>query len=483
MHTYLMTLETVSLEKHTYGGEALGRLSDGRAVFVPYALPGETVRVHLVEDKKRFARAELVEIIEPSAKRIEPRCPHFFTPPVSPARAGGTKGGVLPARGGTEGGVPPTNEEETEGREANGVMMGEDGSAREGETGGVPCGGCHYQHIPYKEQLLIKTEILRDQLNRIGKIENPPIQPTVPCPQPWNYRNHVQFHISPDGRLGFQAPRAEAIIPIEECHLPEQAINQFWPQLDIESIPGLDRVGVRLGANDDLMIVLESSDPQPVGLNVDMPLSVVHLGPGGSLVMAGDDHIVIEVGERLFRVSAASFFRVNTTMAEKMAAHLLDNLPLTEETTLLDAYCGVGLFSAFLAPHVGRLIGIEASPSASEDFTTNLDEFDHVELYEAPVEDVLPALDLHPSTSPSRLRAGPDVILVDPPHSGLARGALDGILSLAPQTLAYISCDPATLARDAKRLTNGGYQLQQITPFDLSPQTYHIESISFWVKP
>ena len=428
VHTYHMTLEIVSLEKHTYGGEALGRLSDGRAVFVPYALPGETVRVRLVEDKKSFARAELIEIISPSAHRIKPKCPHFFTPPVSPLFAGGTEGGVA-------------------------------------------CGGCHYQHISYEDQLQIKTEVLRDQLNRIGKIENPPIQPMVPCPQPWNYRNHVQFHISPDGRLGFQAPRADAIIPIEECHLPEQAINQLWPQLDIESIPGLDRIGVRLGVNDDLMIVLESSDPQPVGLNVDMPISVVHLGPGGSLVMAGDDHIVSEVSERLFRVSAASFFRVNTTMAEKMAAHLLDNLSLTKDTILIEAYCGVGFFSALLAPHVGRLVSIETSPNACQDFTTNLDEFDHVELYEAAVEDVLPALDLQP-----------DVILVDPARSGLARGALDGILSLAPQTLAYISCDPATLGRDAKRLSSGGYQLQKITLFDLSPQTYHIESISFWVK-
>ncbi len=428
-----MASETITLDKHTYGGDSLGRLSDGRAVFVPYALPGETVRIRIIEDKKRFARAELVEILEPVPQRIEARCPHFF--------------------------LPRSN------------SSNEDGS-------GV-CGGCHYQHISYEDQLAVKTEILRDQLERIGKLEDPPVHPAIPSPQPWNYRNHIQFHITSDGRLGFQAPRTESTVPIKECHLPEAAINQFWPQLDIESIPGLDRVGIRLGDNDDLMVVLESSDPQPVGLDVDMPLSVMHKGPGGSLVMAGDDHIVIEVSRRLFRVSGASFFQVNTLMAEKMVAHLLENLTLTEETTLIDAYCGVGLFSAFLAPHVGRLIGIEASPSACEDFTTNLDEFDHVEIYEAPVEDVLPALVFRPSTS---LRADPEVMLVDPPRSGLARAALDGILSLAPQTLVYISCDPATLARDAKRLTHGGYQLQQITPFDLFPHTYHIESISFWRK-
>ncbi|MBC8506696.1 MAG: class I SAM-dependent RNA methyltransferase [Anaerolineales bacterium] len=417
-----MTEEVVTFEKHTYGGDCLGRLSDGRAVFVPFIIPGETAKIRLVEEKKRFARGEIVEILEPSPERITPKCPHFF--------------------------VPPTNGEKT-----------------------VSCGGCHHQHISYEYQLRFKADVLRDQLERIGKLEDPPVQATAPSAQPWNYRNHLQFHITPDGQLGFQAPRAQAITAIKECHLPEAAIDHLWPQLDIESIPGLDRVGIRRGANDDLMVVLESSDPQPVGLDVDMPLSMVHLGPGGSIVMAGDDHIVIEVAERIFRVSAASFFNANTAMADMMVAHLLDNLSLTKNITLIDAYCGVGLFSAFLAPHVDRLIGIEASPNASEDFAINLDEFEHVEIYEAPVEDVLPALDIRPN-----------VIVVDPPRSGLIREALDGILSLAPQTLVYISGDPATLARDAKRLTNGGYQLQQVTPFDLFPQTYHINSISFWEK-
>ncbi|MEA3350481.1 MAG: hypothetical protein U9Q82_07670, partial [Chloroflexota bacterium] len=263
--------------------------------------------------------------------------------------------------------------------------------------------------------------------------------------------------------------RSQGIIPIDECHLPAAAINTLWPQLDINSIPGLDRVGVRVGADADLIVVLESSDPQPVSLDIDIPISVVHLGPGGRLVLAGDDHVVIAVDEQLFRVSAAAFFQVNIPMTEKMISHLLDYLLLTEETTIIDAYCGVGLFSAFLAPHVGRLVGIESSSAACADFVINLDKFDNVELYEAPAEAALPKLDMHP-----------EIIVVDPPRSGLDRHALDGILALEPDTLAYVSCDPATLSRDAKRLTRGGYQLQQITPFDLFPQTYHIESISFW---
>ncbi|MGD8456820.1 MAG: methyltransferase, partial [Anaerolineales bacterium] len=164
--------------------------------------------------------------------------------------------------------------------------------------------------------------------------------------------------------------------------------------------------------------------------------------------------------------------QVNTPVAAKMVEHLLEQLPLTPSTTLLDVYCGVGLFSAFTAPRVGRLIGIESNPNAVDDFAVNLDAFDHVEIYQAPAEEVLPTLEVEA-----------DVILVDPPRAGLSREVLDAILKLHPAVLAYVSCDPATLARDAKRLTAGGYTLEHITPFDLFPQTYHIESVSFWGIP
>jgi len=177
------------------------------------------------------------------------------------------------------------------------------------------------------------------------------------------------------------------------------------------------------------------------------------------------------VNDRLFHVSAASFFQVNTEMAGKMAAHLLAHLRVSPATTLLDVYCGVGLFSAFFAPRLGRLIGIESSPSACEDFAVNLDEFDNVELYEAPAEDVLPALDVKP-----------DIAIVDPPRAGLEKRSLDALLARGPARIAYVSCDPSTLARDAARLIAGCYRLVQVTPFDLFPQTYHIESISIFEK-
>lgn len=406
----------ITLDKLTYGGDAMGRLPDARAVFVPFALPGEQVRIRLVEEKRGYARAELLEIIQPAPDRITARCPHF----------------------------------------------------------GI-CGGCHYQHLPYASQLEVKTAILRDQLTRIGQISNPPIQPIQPCPNPWNYRNHVQFHVHPDGRLGFQAPNSNRIIPISECHLPQESLNELWPQLEFETDTGIERLSLRLGADEDIMLLLESRQPEIPGLDVQAGISVVHQFDGESVLLVGDDHIRMEIQSshtsqsRSFHVSSGSFFQVNTCMAGALVDHLLSNLPDNLDT-LLDVFCGVGLFSAYLAPRVRRLIGIEASPSACEDYSLNLDEYDNVELYEATAEQALPALQVKP-----------DFVLVDPPRAGLERDALEAILEMQPKTLAYISCDPATLARDARRLLNGGYQLQHITPFDLFPHTFHIESFSFFI--
>jgi 23S rRNA (uracil1939-C5)-methyltransferase len=185
--------------------------------------------------------------------------------------------------------------------------------------------------------------------------------------------------------------------------------------------------------------------------------------------MAGDDFVVMQVLERPFKVSAGSFFQVNTSQAEAMVNHLLHILPLHPQDTLLDLYCGVGLFSAFLAPNVARCIGVEVSPWACDDFAINLDEFDNVELYVGTTEEILPALD-----------SSPDVVVLDPPRAGVEKTALQALVTKHPPLIAYVSCDPATLARDARFLIANGYNLERVTPFDLFPQTAHIESISLF---
>jgi 23S rRNA (uracil1939-C5)-methyltransferase len=405
----------IQLEKLTYGGDAMGRLPDGRAVFVPFGLPGERVRVRLTEEKKNFARGELVEILEASQERIQPKCAHF----------------------------------------------------------GI-CGGCHYQNLSYENQCMAKAEILRDQLARIGKIENPPVAPMIPSPSEWNYRNHVQFHLTEDGKIGFVNARGNAVIPILECHLPEKSINAFWPELQFDPNMDIERVSLRAGVDEDLMLILDSDSPETPELEIEADISVVHLFEEHPVVIAGGDHHFIRVLGRDFQVSAASFFQVNTSMAEKMVEHLLSALPVSKSDTLLDLYCGAGLFSAFFASRAGRVIGVESSESACEDFVVNLDEFENVELYEGAAEEILPAL----VAQIANLR----YMIVDPPRAGLDPRVLDALQALGPRLITYVSCDPSTLARDAKRLIAGGYRLRQVTPFDLFPQTYHIESISIFER-
>ena len=150
------------------------------------------------------------------------------------------------------------------------------------------CGGCHYQHLSYPAQLAAKTATLAEQLRRLGGLVEIPIQPAVPSPQPWNYRNHLQFHLTAEGRLGFQRAGSERVVPIQECHLPEPLINQVWPQIELEPLPGVERLSLRTGVDDELLLVFESSDPEPFEFSVEeLPVSAVHLGPGGTLVLAG----------------------------------------------------------------------------------------------------------------------------------------------------------------------------------------------------
>jgi 23S rRNA (uracil1939-C5)-methyltransferase len=408
-------LYEVELTNHAYGGDSMGRLTDGRAVFVPGTLPGERVRIRLVEQKRSFARGALVEILRASPDRIKGSCPNQSA-----------------------------------------------------------CGGCHYLHMTYAAQLQAKTTVLRDQLVRIGGIASPMVEQIIPSPQEWHYRNIVQLHMDPLGRLGFQEQGSHTVTPLDGCLLCEPAIEAILPALDFQTTGGLARLQIRAGAEEEILLVLESNDPVPPELSIDLPVSVVFIGPGGfdenePLVLAGDDHLIMQAGGRDFRVSAGSFFQVNTVQAENMLPYLLQHLPLTSQADVLEVYAGVGLFSAFLAPRVRRLAAVESAPSSIDDFAANLDEFDNVELYDGLAEEILPALDYRP-----------DLVLVDPPRAGLAIPALDALLRMRPGWIAYVSCDPSTLARDAKRLIGAGYALERVQPFDMFPQTYHIESISFF---
>lgn len=393
-----------------YGGDALGREAGGRMVFTPFGLPGEQVRVQITDEHARWARAHILEVLVPSPQRVEPRCQHF------------------------------------------------------GE-----CGGCHYQHMNYQAQLDTKTEILKEQLARIGGFDNAPVQPATPSPSPWNTRNHLQFKPTPEGRLGFNAAGSKRIIPIEECHLPEPDLAELWPRIAIKGLSGLSRVAVRSGVQNELMVILEGEGEPAIEMHLDAPLSVVWISEGETIVLAGHPSLEMQVLDQPFIVSAGSFFQVNTAVADALVERTLDKLDPQPGMIVFDLYAGVGLFSRFLAAEGAQIIAVEESASACADFESNLDAYEDIQLYEAPVEMALPEI-------PEQ----PHAIIVDPPRAGLSREALDLLATRAAPHMIYISCDAATFARDAGRLHASGYDLLQATPFDLFPQTYHLEIFSHW---
>lgn len=391
----------------TFGGAAFGRMADGKPVFVPFATPGERVRVRIPRERKDYNVGELVEVLTPSPRRITPRCRHF------------------------------------------------------GE-----CGGCHYQHLTYAHQLEVKQKIVVDQMRRIGKMAEPPVRLIIPSPAEWNYRNTMQFHLSTDGKPGFRDVSGARVMAIQECHLPQPEIDEAWPNLDIDPAAGIDRVMLRAGSDGELLAGLEGNQDKPPELELDAPLSLHYLGCGGDYLMAGDAYSVMSVNGVNFAVSPRSFFQVNLPQAEAMVQYVLANCDVNAESTALDLYCGVGLFSAFLAPKVKQLVGVELSESACNDFALNLDAHDNVSLYVGKVEEVVSSLELKP-----------DLVILDPPRAGLDRRVVEYLKEAAPRQVIYVSCDPSTLARDCKRLDEGGFKVESIQPFDLFPHTYHVECV------
>jgi 23S rRNA (uracil1939-C5)-methyltransferase len=364
------------LDAMAYGGDAMGRV-DGKAIFVRGGIAGERVRAEVIEDRGRFARARVVEVIEASPDRVEPRCPHFGFEDVS-------------------------------------------------------CGGCAWQHIAYVAQLRWKTEIVREQFRRLGRIPDAPVRDILPSPDVWAYRNHAQFSVTSDGRWGFQAAGSHAVTPIEVCHIVQPPILE-WLQSAGRAQPGVQRVDVRF--------------PEP---HSTIP--------------------TYRVKDASFCVSAGSFFQVNTSLIEMLVDLALARLELEGGETALDGYCGVGLFARFLALVAGRVIGVESSHSAVADARKNLAQFSHVELREGRVESVL-----------ETLNEEVDAAIFDPPRAGCGSKVIRQVIARRIRRVVIVSCDPSTLARDARLLTDGGYGLLDVQPLDMFPHTFHIETVSSWV--
>lgn len=407
--------ETLQLEltAMAHGGSALGR-HEGRVIFVPYTIPGETVRVELVETRTRWGRGRLLEVLEPSPHRVEPPCPYF----------------------------------------------GQD-----------KCGGCQFQHIEYEAQAEYKREVVIDQLARLGGLPDANVHEIVGAADPWAYRNHVQFHTTPQGQLGFLTADTHDVIPIEECLIIDPLLEELWAGLDMEW-PQLHRLSLRCGSvTGDRMAIFELNEYEDFDIEVDFAVScVILLADGEVAVLMGNAHLEEQVAGRDYRISADSFFQVNTAGAEALVALVRESLAPTSSDSLLDLYCGVGLFGLSLADRVGRVVGVEADPSAAADFRVNSRQMEHVTLIEGKAQAVLP-----------RIEEPPDLLVLDPPRSGAGRAVIEQIARLKARRIAYVSCDPATLARDAQHLAESGFELREVQPVDLFPQTYHVESVALFI--
>ena len=441
-----------------YGGDGLARLPDsspdeargrGKAVFVPFVLAGERVGAFLTEQKPGFARAKVESVIEGSPHRIQPACPYF-------------------------------------GR----------------------CGGCHYQHAAYDHQLEIKKEILRESLRRTAKLELPFDIEVHPSP-PWNYRNRsrLQVQVKPEFAAGYFKSASNDLLPVEQCPISSPLINRgiasLWQSGRASKVPqGVREVEFFANANDTqlLLDVACTGEARRAGVRVwaeDMRAVLPEIAgvvafreanPGDrkaraveKLVTAGASFLTYQTQRAAYRVSVGSFFQTNRYLIDE----LVKVVSVSQSGKLaLDLYAGAGLFSTALAGDFHHVVSVESSQTSSADLAYN--QSSNGEVAQATTEQYLAGAE-----NTGRVGKGavhlhipdkPDLAVVDPPRSGLGERVARLLATLAAPRVIYVSCDPATLARDLAILLVSGYRVEQLHLVDLFPQTYHLESIVHLVR-
>ena len=310
------------------------------------------------------------------------------------------------------------------------------------------CTGCEWQHIAYSRQLEIKAELVADHLRRTGGFDAPPVSATIGCDDPWGYRNHARFTVRKDGQLGFVNRFRRYFVRIDRCLIMDEGVNRILSHLQ-EKCGETSQLSIRYGVNTGEHLV------QPTLQSLDVTIPV------------GQTHYTEELLGRRFRIASPSFFQVNTRQAARLIDLVRERLALTPADTLVDAYAGVGVFAALLAPHVQRVLAIEESSSAVQDAQQNMTGLANVEMIEGKTEAILPTL-----------QGRADAVILDPPRTGCHRVALDALIALSPPRVAYVSCDPATLARDLRILCESAFDLVEVQPIDLFPHTHHVEAVA-----
>jgi 23S rRNA (uracil1939-C5)-methyltransferase len=408
--------------KLIYGGEALGH-HGGRTVLVPRVLPGERAEVEEVRQAKGVVHARPLRILEAAPQRIEAPCPYF-------------------------------------GR----------------------CGGCHYQHLDPQLQLSAKLEILRDTLRRLGKIDWRG-EIAVHAGPPWNYRNQAQFKVARQAGggvdLGFFEPQSHHVYPIDRCLILSPRLNAVLAELrKPDWATGLENFNqIELfaeAADEEVMIILRGQAGGAAGEAVGRELLRAIAGVvsvafewGGGFRTLGKPALHYAVAGISYRVSPGSFFQVSRFLTPDLVAAVTGK---EQGELALDLFAGVGLFSLPLARRFTRVLAAEANSSAAADLEANAEAHSLANLRAAG------------ETSYDFLRrfaqAEPDLVVMDPPRSGVDSDSLQMLAALRPRQIHYLSCSPPTLARDLRFLLGCGYQLQSVELFDLFPQTYHLETLA-----
>jgi 23S rRNA (uracil1939-C5)-methyltransferase len=457
----------LTIEKLIYGGDGLARLpadldrndahERGKAVFLPFVLSGEKVEASLTEEKSGFARARANAIVDASPHRITPACPYFFR-----------------------------------------------------------CGGCHYQHANYEHQLEIKKEILRENLRRIARLELDCEIQVHPSP-PWNYRNRsrLQVRTKPEFAAGYFRFASHELLPVEECPISSPLINRgiaaLWHAGRAgKAVDGVREIEFFANADDTRLLVEFLCDPEArrsvvrawaEELCSAMPeisgivaFREVQKSVQEPLVTLGPAELIYQTGDASYRVSAGSFFQTNRFLINRLVEIVTAG---RSGDLALDLYAGVGLFSTALACNFRHVVSVESSQTAVSDLAYNLPKNGKA---------VRSATGQYLSTASGTARAGaddwaaqprsdertgragkgklpreyihtPDLIVVDPPRSGLGDRVARALANANAPRVTYVSCDPATLARDLVPLLAAGYRVEQLHLVDLFPHTYHLESI------
>jgi 23S rRNA (uracil1939-C5)-methyltransferase len=445
----------LTIEKLVYGGEGLSRLSadergPGKAVFVPFVLPGETVQATLREEKPGFARAQLDAILTTSPRRIDPPCPYFQR-----------------------------------------------------------CGGCHYQHTDYEHQLEIKAAVLKENLRRIAKLELD-TELHIHASPPWNYRNRSRFKLqgAPEFAIGYYKFNSHELLPVEECPISSPLINRalaaVWQLGRAGKVPaGIQEIEFFANGDDTQLLLEVYCSPETT--DVSEPLTAAlktalaeisgvafFLARSAKAEAQGDPkqlgtgdvaNLIYTTKLVSCRVSTGAFFQVNRHLTDELVnivvhgrrggrdAHRTAGGDAGATGTALDLYAGVGLFSSVLNREFKRVIAVESSPTSHADL-----------LYNSPanVKAVRATTEQYLEDAAGKLRPG--MVVVDPPRSGLGERVIAALVKLKAPRMTYVSCDPATLSRDLVHLLQSGYRVEEAHLLDLFPQTYHLESVFHLVR-